>query len=243
MFLNDWGKLLPAWQEEFSDRFVDVEGNILFTGRGGYNYDMQENDETHKKEFVKSGVKMKIAGETPYETDLNIWMQLENLNTKKNQVKPIQTNVAYVLKDRSDTINAKIFNSPSYKNFRPVINFIKGLPTGAVTGESDLGNFAPGDDFSYIREKTKRQIQIELIAGSFDLAGLGDARSKVDKAIKVNIVQKVFGTTSSTEIEKMNSNILEVRRQDLDDLLNSIKSDEPENVTEYVKSYNLKSAA
>ena len=45
MFLNDWGALLPAWQEEFSDKFVEVEGNIVFTGRGGFEYD-KEDDET-----------------------------------------------------------------------------------------------------------------------------------------------------------------------------------------------------
>ena len=49
--INDWGKILPAWQEEFSDRFVEVEGNIVFTGRGGYEYDLEENDETKKAEL------------------------------------------------------------------------------------------------------------------------------------------------------------------------------------------------
>ncbi len=243
MYLNDWGKVLPAWQEEFSDRFVEVEGNIVFTGRGGYEYDLEENDETKKKEFVKSGVKMKIAGETPYETDLNIWMQLEKVIAKKNQVEPKQTNVAYVLKDRSDTINAKHFYNPTYRNFKPVINFIKGLPTGEVSGESDFDNFAPGDDFSFLREKTKRQIQIELIEGIFDLNGLGDARSKADKALKVAIVQKVFGTTSKTEIEKMDSKILEVRRKDLANLFEELKTVLPDDALEFINNYRLSSAA
>ena len=116
MFLNDWGALLPAWQEEFSDKFVEVEGNIVFTGRGGFEYD-KENDEVddqgkviQKGQFVKSGVKMKIAGETPYETDLNVWMQLEKELDKDGR--PVQKNVGYVLKDRSDTINGKRFEFP-----------------------------------------------------------------------------------------------------------------------------------
>ena len=89
MRLNDWGKILPAWQEEFSDRFVNTEGNIVFTGRGGFEYEKEDDttDEkgnvTEKGGFVKSGFKMKIAGETPYETDLNIWMQLEKGITKE----------------------------------------------------------------------------------------------------------------------------------------------------------------
>ena len=50
----------------------------------------------HKGQFVKSGIKMKIAGDTPYETDLNIWMQLEK-ELDKN-LRPVQKNVGYVLK-------------------------------------------------------------------------------------------------------------------------------------------------
>ena len=128
MSLMDWGKLLPAWQEEFSDRFVNTEGNIVFTGRGGFEYAKEEDtkDEhgnvTEKGGFVKSGVKMKIAGETPFETDLNVWMQLEKELTKDN--KPIQTNVAYILKDRSDSINGRSYTFPKYRNFRPIIRFI-----------------------------------------------------------------------------------------------------------------------
>ncbi len=45
----------------------------------------------HKGQFVKSGIKMKIAGETPYETDLNVWMQLEK-DLDKNK-RPVQKNV------------------------------------------------------------------------------------------------------------------------------------------------------
>jgi len=153
------------------------------------------------------------------------------------------TNVAYILKDRSDTINGKVFTSPKYSNFKPVINFIKGLPTGDVAGESDLDNFAPGDDFSYLREKTKRQIQVELIEGEFDLNGLGDARSKADKALKVAIIQKIFGTTSKTEIEKMDSKILEVTRKDLIALFANLKEHQPEDPLTYISEYKLKSAA
>src|ERR1700758_1517082 len=80
MELQDWGKILPAWQEEFSDRFVGAHGSIVFTGRGGHSYEKEEDhvDDTgrvKKGQFVKSGVKMKLAGETPFEPDLNVWME------------------------------------------------------------------------------------------------------------------------------------------------------------------------
>lgn len=239
MSLMDWGKLLPAWQEEFSDVFVEAEGNIVFTGRGGFEYEKEEDqtDEagniTEKGSFVKSGVKMKIAGETPYETDLNVWMQLEKELSKDG--KPVQTNVAYVLKDRSDTINAKSFSMPKYKNFKPVIRFIQGLEVGEIAGESTHDNLTPGNDSDYYERQRMKKVEIEKIQGVFDVNGYGDARSKADKQLKAKIIMKVFGTTSSTEIENMKAEKLSFLRTELEELFAELK--EVENAEEYLDNY------
>ncbi|MDZ7766900.1 MAG: AAA family ATPase [Melioribacteraceae bacterium] len=246
MSLMDWGKVLPAWQEEFSDIFVETEGNIVFTGRGGFEYEKEEDQKdekgnvTEKGSFVKSGVKMKIAGETPYETDLNIWMQLEK--ELKND-KPVQTNVAYVLKDRSDTINAKIFSMPKYRNFRPVVRFIQGLEVGEIAGESNHENFAPGDDRDFWERQQRRKIAIEKIEAVFDENGLGDARSKADKQLKTTIIKKVFGTTSKTEIEKMKESELTYNKEILENLFIELKEVAPENPIEFIENYNIEEAA
>lgn len=230
MSLMDWGKVLPAWQEEFSDVFVEVEGNIVFTGRGGFEYEKEEDqtDEQgnviEKGSFVKSGVKMKIAGETPYETDLNIWMQLEKSLDKDG--KPVQKNVAYVLKDRSDTINAKVFEMPKYKNFRPVIRFIQGLPIGEIAEETSHENLAPGNDHDYWERQQRRKIEYEKIEALFELNGLGSPRSAEDKKVKTLIIQKIFGTTSKTEIEKMSAEELNWKRQELEELFEEMKNSE-----------------
>ncbi len=247
MFLNDWGALLPAWQEEFSDKFVEVEGNIVFTGRGGFEYDKEEDEVDdhgkviHKGQFVKSGIKMKIAGETPYETDLNIWMQLEK-ELDKN-LRPVQKNVGYVLKDRSDTINGKRFEFPTYRNFKPIINFILGLPVGEVSGETFSDNLTPGNDAEYFERRLRQQIETENISGIFDKYGLGDARSKADKQIKATIIEKVFGTTSQTEISKMDHKLLKKKRLELEDMFIHLSSVQPENVIDWVMSYQIKVAA
>lgn len=244
MRLNDWGKILPAWQEEFSDRFVNTEGNIVFTGRGGFEYEKEDDttDEqgnvTEKGGFVKSGFKMKIAGETPYETDLNIWMQLEKGITKDNKIS--QKNVAYILKDRSDTINGKSFEMPKYKHFRPIVRFILGLPVGEVSEGTLNENLTPGSDADYFERKQKQQIEIEKISAVFDKYGLGDARSKADKQLKTSIIEKIFGTTSNTEIEKMHFTELNFKRQELEELFEMLK--ESDNPLDVVASYRLKEA-
>ena len=222
MTLMDWGKILPVWQEEFSDRFVNTEGSIVFTGRGGFEYEKEDDqlDEsgkvTEKGQFVKSGVKMKIAGETPYETDLNVWMSLEKDIDKNNR--PIQNNVAFVLKDRSDTVNGKSFIMPSYKAFRPVIKFILGLETGEVSKETTHDNLTPGSDFDYLDKQQQRKIQMEKIEAVFELNNLGSPRVAEEKKLKTLIIQKVFGTTSKTEIEKYPISALNNCRVELEEL-------------------------
>jgi len=227
MTLQDWGKILPAWQEEFSDRFVNAEGNIVFTGRGGFEYEKEEDtkDEegnvTEKGQFVKSGFKMKIAGETPYETDLNVWMQLEK---ELKEGKPHQSNVAYILKDRSDTINGKIFEMPKYKQFKPIINFILGLPVGEVAQESLNQNLTPGSDKDYYERQLQKKIENEKIESLFELNNLGSPRSAEEKKLKTMIIQKIFGTTSKTEIEKMEFTQLNYRRSELEELFQEMKN-------------------
>jgi len=240
MSLPDWGKILPAWQEGFSDRFVNTEGNIVFTGRGGFEYEKEEDtkdDEgkvTEKGQFVKSGFKMKIAGETPYETDLNIWMQLEK---DLKDGKPHQINVAYVLKDRSDTINAKVFEMPKYKNFKPIINFILGLPVGEVAQESSDENLTPGNDLDYYDKQLKRKIEIEKIEAIFEINEYGSPRSNEDKKAKAVIIQKIFGTTSKTEIEKMDYAKLNYCRFELEDFFKELNLSNDKK--EYIESYGL----
>ena len=186
-------------------------------------------------------ITLKIAGETPYETDLNVWMQLEK-ELDKNQ-RPVQKNFGYVLKDRSDTINGKRFEFPSYKNFKPVINFILGLPVGEVSGETFSDNLTPGTDAEYFERRLRQQIETENISGIFDKHGLGDARTKADKQLKATIIEKIFGTTSQTEISKMNHELLKQKRLELEDMFIQLSTAQPENVIEWVMSYHIKAAA
>ncbi len=245
MTLQDWGKILPAWQEEFSDRFVNAEGNIVFTGRGGFEYNKEddtkdeEGNVIEKGTFVKSGFKMKIAGETPYETDLNVWMQLEKDITKEG--KPKQLNVAYVLKDRSDTINGRIFEMPKYKSFKPIINFILGLPVGEVAQESYYENLTPGSDKDFYERQLNRKIEVEKIEALFELNNLGAPRSADEKKLKALIIQKIFGTTSKTEIERIDYKLLAHLREELEKLFSFIK--EREDKLESVETYNQGKAA
>jgi len=64
----------------------------------------------------------------------------------------------------------------------------------------------------------KQQIETKNISGLFDKHGSGDTRSKAVKQIKATIMEKIFGTTSQTEISKMDHKLLKKKRIELEDM-------------------------
>jgi hypothetical protein len=230
MTLQDWGKILPSWQKAFSDVFVAVEGNCIFTGRGGNTYDMEE-DEQGKKQFVKSGVKMKMAGETPFEPDLNIWMDIAQ--KLDSDGKPVIWREALILKDRSGLIDGKTFKNPTYDDFEPVVKYLLDVPKGDVAGASDTSNIAPKENATYYEQKENREIENEKIKAAFELCKFGT--SAEDKKNKNLINQKIFGTTSLTEFNKITLDELTYKRTLLQELL--FDYDSAEDKEKYIEEW------
>lgn len=229
MALQDWGKILPAWQEEFSDKFVSIDGTIIFTGRGGFTYEKEEDEKDattgkiKKGQFVKSGVKMKMAGETPFEPDLNVWMEQQQ---EMKDGKIIVTREAQILKDRSGLIDGKTFINPTYEDFKPFVMLLAGIPTGDVQGATNTTNLAPSENYEAYERKQNREIQMEKIAGIFDKHGMSGSLSKETKQLKALIVEKIFGTLSFIEIEKMEAGSLSEKADNLSLLLKELATEE-----------------
>lgn len=236
MTLQDWGKILPSWQEMFSDRFVDLSGNCVFTGRGGYTYDMEVNEETKKKEFNKSGVKMKLAGETPFEPDINVWMEMQQ---EMKDGKSIVWREAQIMKDRSGLIDGKTFKNPTYKDFQPVVKYLLQIPTGEVAGETRSENLAPSENFESMNKRAEKEKLFDEIKGVFDLHGFGGTLGKEQKQLKVSIINSVFGTTSMERIQEFDNDILLNGKNAISDIFVELVDVEPENKLEFVKNYDL----
>jgi hypothetical protein len=202
MELSDWGKILPAWQETFADRFVAAEGSIVFTGRGGFKY-TKEEDETDERtgkvkkgQFVQSGVKMKVAGETPFEPDLNIWMEQHQ---EIDNGKLVTWREAQVMKDRSGLIDGQTFNNPTYESFRPFVRYLVDVPTGKVSGETNGESLAPSENYEGFDRKRKKDIALEEIQA--EIVKLYPSSGADDKKAKAELVEELFGTRSWTAVE------------------------------------------
>ncbi len=220
MTLQDWGKILPSWQEEFADRFVDINGNCVFTGRGGYTYDMEENDRG-KKEFVKSGVKMKMAGETPFEPDLNIWM--EQCQEMTEDGKPKVWREALIMKDRSALIDGKTFKNPKYEVFKPVVSYLTEVKKGDVAGASDTNSLAPQENYDAQNRRERKEIELDKLKNLYIKCKLGTSAN--DKELKLLITEKSFNSPGVTwgEIELMKNDEIKECREIMEAMLEGMK--------------------
>ena len=117
LYMDDWRAIKDLWKTNFTQRFVHNRAHYIICGRQGYEYETTTNEEG-KKTTERSSLKMKAESESGYEPSLLIVMERhEKLKTsgKLNDV----WREAYILKDRSFTIDGKSFKNPTYEDFRP----------------------------------------------------------------------------------------------------------------------------
>jgi hypothetical protein len=186
----DWGVLKPKWKREFSDPLVQSHLHIIFTGRASYEYDQEINTETGKKELIKTGIKMKVEGETEYEPDIVVLMDKGKTMIKK---KMTLIRVASIIKDRTTLIDGKEFKNPTYRDFEPAV---KLLLNGTAKNPDFMENKDSFQDFEkeQYQRKTAREIALEEIEGI--IGQMFPGSTKDEKKIKTDIVDNLFHTTS-----------------------------------------------
>lgn len=201
--IQDWGMIKPTWKQEFSDPFVRDPYHAIFCGRAGYEYDQTVNEVTGKKEFVKSGIKMKVEGETAYEPDILVLMErFEEVLEKEKKV----WREATIIKDRSTLIDGKTFLNPTFEHFSPAIDAIIANPSVRVTeAEKDAATLfkTEEDKRQWVKEKT---ILLEEIQGY--LVHVWPGQSAEDKKNKADAIDAAFNTRSWTAVEDKSPNVL-----------------------------------
>lgn len=193
---QDWGVIKPTWKQDFSDPFVRDPYHCLMTGRAGFEYET-EIDEDGKKELFKSGIKMKVEGETAYEPDLLVLM------SRREDVVGHDKRVwreATVIKDRSTLIDSKTFENPTFDHFEPAIDYILEHPSPKPAVEQPATALFESDEDKK-QYAIQRDILIEKIEAEMVSAWPGSSAEA--KRAKVEALQEAFGTKSWTEVSKL----------------------------------------
>lgn len=195
--IQDWGIIKPTWKREFSDPFVRDPYHAIFCGRAGYEYEQEVNEVTGKKEFIKSGIKMKVEGETAYEPDMLVLMErFEKVLGDNKEV----WREATIIKDRANIIDGKTFRNPTFREFEPTINIMLANPVKPCSeAEKDAGALIKTEEQrnTYIKERKR---WIEEIEGY--LTSLWPGQSAAEKKLKIDAINFAFPDTRSwTEIE------------------------------------------
>lgn len=193
---QDWGVLKPQWKELFSTPFVMAKCHIIFTGRAGYEYTDEKNEETGKREIFKSGIKMKAETETAFEPDILVLMQkvTDLISDKKSIYRE-----AMVVKDRTTQIDGKTFKNPTFEDFYPAIKVLLDGTLREVHGNMIPDTFEEFENRFGEMAKDRDRMRAE-IEGCFELMGLGTGAA--DKQVKAWTLSQVYGVNSLEMVEK-----------------------------------------
>lgn len=214
LLFQDWSNIKGEWRR-FTDSFINSKIHTIVLGRAGYEYDFSE-DETGKKELVKTGTKMKAEGEFGYESD--ILMEMERIQIDKRTV-----NRCYVLKDRTDTMNGKFVDFPKFEDFKTVIDILNvgGEHHGIDTSRNSQDMF-DSPDYSFTEMKKQRDIALEELQGTLLDLDLSGTAIKVQKE-RQSALKQAFGTFSKTEIENMTPQSIRSGIEVIQNLYNKIQ--------------------
>ena len=202
LLFQDWGKLKTEWRQ-FTDSYLNSKLHVIMCGRAGFEYDFSE-DESGKKELIKTGTKMKAETELGYEPSLLVEMErLKKSEVSGNMKDKGWINRAIVLKDRTNTINGAEFDYPKFKDFDPVVKFLNigGEHLGIDTTRNSEELF--GDpDYSYQERKKQTDILLEELQQELILKGLSGSAEKSKKE-RTQLLVDTFGTSSKTAMENL----------------------------------------
>ena len=214
------------WNHRWADFYKKSPLHLIVSGRAGWDWEFELNEETNKKELRKTGVKMKTEGDFGFEPSLLVEME-RNQDITGDHTKIVR--VANILGDRFGVIDAKQFTFISldkkgtpaqilaalekelqavHNAFKPHLAMLSpGVHSDVSTAPTEL-LFDEKGDAEWQREKRERTILAEEIQAEIVSAMPG--QSAVEKKEKTDIVLQCFGTRSWTAVENMNSR--ELRR-------------------------------
>jgi hypothetical protein len=218
-------QLKSMWQG-WTDLMLNSPLHVLMSGRLGYVWDREEDDENGKKgDLIKLGTKMKAESDAGYEPSLLI--EMEGVQTEAGRAKQSRskkgtiTHYAYVLKDRWRTLNGKTltfkdlngYKAGDYRKvfdaFRPHFDqlAIGSTQRSVDPSRSSEAMFDGAGDSAFQQRARRVQITLEEFDGTLNVLWPGS--SAKEKALKNLIIETLFATRSWSAVESMSLEALE----------------------------------
>lgn len=199
---QDWGPIKAKWAP-WTEWYMNAPIHTIVCGRAGDTYEYQLDDETGRKELVKTGVKMKTETEFGFEPRLLVEMErVQTLGDKRSIV-----HRATVLGDCFRGLNAAQCDDPGFEFFLPHIKML--TPNANPTVDTEIKtDYEVGDDgnTAWTKERRDREILCEEIQGEIMRAWPGSTNG--EKAAKLDAIEKVFFTRSWTKVEHTDADTL-----------------------------------
>lgn len=220
---QDWAIIKAKWAQ-FADAFLTSPLHLIVCGRAGYEYEYQDrDDESGKKDLVKSGVKMKAEADFGYESSLLI--EMKRVPLEENGKATAQfTHRCTVLKDRFGVLDSTMCDNPTFDFFKP---YMECLAPGAhatvnLDSKTDMGVDDAGND-DWGREKRNRAIAYENLAQG--LRAVWPGESADEKWCRWECVWKLLGTRSATDMENMSADRLKAAIMALPPVMEEVKTE------------------
>lgn len=196
----DWGILKKEWRK-FTDWYINSPIHCVICGRAGWIYN-EWKDEDGQAKLEKTGTKMKAETEFGYEPSFLVEMERVQESGDGSKIGQKVIHRAHILKDRSDVLDGKSFDNPTFKDFLPAIQFLnlggKHFALDTETTSEDMFDSEGKPDWQI--KEGQRQIAMEEIFGF--LSANFPSSSGDDKLAKTNLSLYLFGTYSKTELER-----------------------------------------
>jgi hypothetical protein len=198
---QDWNPLKEIWNDKWTAFYLNAPLHIIICGRAGFEYDFTENEETGKRELVKTGIKMKTESEFGFEPSLLVEMErVQELSDGKRAI----IHRATVLGDRFGVIDAKQGDNPDFAFFAPHVELL--TPGAHAPVDTEARSEVPVDDDGWPKEKRERAILCEEIQGV--ILTMYPGQTTADKTGKSDLLNKLFKTRSWTKVESLDSKLL-----------------------------------
>jgi hypothetical protein len=208
---HHWRDIKGEWQK-WPDVFLNSPLHCAVSGRSGFEYEYQENEETHKKELIKGDTKMRVEGQFGYEPHLLIEMERVR-ETGGEHVGGRFIHRAHVLKDRSWAINGKHFDFPDQDGYKvgyykkvlaAFMPHFQALNIGhhkavAIGDSQDVFDGNGKNDYS--RKAQEKAIALEECIATMQI--LWPGQDVKTKTLRINVLDTIWGTRAWGAVENM----------------------------------------